>query len=55
MWILTLTALYLLARYAKKSSSPSAGRVLPIILESLALILLVIWRTVSATTRINRF
>jgi hypothetical protein len=55
MWTLGLIGLYLLYRFGHRSNPHGAGRVLPIVLESLALALLVIWRTVVAGSRMNRF
>jgi len=56
MWLLTAIALYLLVRHAaKRARPPATSSVLPVVLESLAWVLLVIWRTVGAVTRMNRF
>jgi hypothetical protein len=52
--ILSTLALYLLLRYARKAKPSLETSVLPVILESLALVLLVIWRACAATMSSNR-
>jgi hypothetical protein len=52
--ILTALGLYVLWRICRKTRSGNAS-VIPIIIESIALVLIVIWRTVSTTIRSSRF
>ena len=56
MILLTLIALYVLVRLlGRKSAEPAPARVLPIILESVALVLIVIWRALGTTSRTHRY
>jgi hypothetical protein len=55
MWILSVIALYILVHCSKRTAPRQDAGVLRIVLESLALVLLVIWRTVGSATRMHRF
>jgi hypothetical protein len=55
MWILSAVALYILVRSCARAAPRQGAGALRIVLESLALVLLVIWRTVGAATRMHRF
>jgi hypothetical protein len=55
MLMLTILGLYLLVRLCRKGNRSNTKSVIPIILESLALVLVVIWRTVSAASRMTRW
>ena len=50
MITVTLVGLYVLSRLYRRRA-PGTARVLPIVIESLALALIVVWRTLESNTR----